>query len=409
MRSRIAQALALMAALWLAAAAGPGAAQGLFSPVIKINDSVVTQFELDQRKRMLELFRFPGDITTEATLRLIEERLQLAEAQRLGIGATEAELVAGETEFAARANLEREEFLTILGQFGVAPESYRDFVRAGVLWRKVVQALFGPGRTVIGEDDIDRGLGQASLDGGTRVLLTEILMPAGTPATLAIAETRAARLQQIETPEDFSAAAARFSAGPSRTVGGELDWIDVAQLPGPVGAAVARTEVGAVTAPIRTEETLLLFYLRDRRQVPETTAATQTIDYATLLIDGGRTPEGLAIGAEVAGAAATCDDLYPIARDYPQDYLTRQTQTVGEIPSDIALELAKLDPGEQSLALTRNGGQSLLFVMLCERLRNPEAEIVRPRVADALFNQQLGGKARIYLNDLRANATVEIF
>lgn len=405
MTGRIARALALVAALW----AGSAAAQGLFSPVAKVNDSVITAFELDQRARMLELFRFPGDTRAEAITRLIEERLQTAEARSMGIAPTEAELVAGETEFASRADLERAEFIKILGQFGVQPESYRAFVAAGLAWRQVVQARFGATNTRVSEDDVDRALGRADLAGGTRVLLTEIVLRADTPETAAIALRRAKELGKIDDQDSFAAAAARFSIGPSKTRDGELNWVAVESLPAEVQSGLRGIEPGQVTRPIRTEDTVLLFYLRDRRQVPETSPATETLDYATLKVAGGRTPEALANAAAIAGAAQTCDDLYAVAQEYPQDVLTRVSQTVRDVPTDIGVELAKLDPGEQSLALTRNGGQTLLMVMLCDRLRNPEAELVRPQVREALFNQQLGGRARVLLATLKANATVEVY
>ena len=38
-----------------------------------------------------------------------------------------------------------------------------------------------------------------------------------------------------------------------------------------------------------------------------------------------------------------------------------------DIPQDIAIELSKLDPGEVSTALTRSGGETLVFLMLCAR------------------------------------------
>ncbi|MBP6771266.1 MAG: hypothetical protein KA171_26050, partial [Reyranella sp.] len=51
----------------------PALAQGnAFSPVIKVNDSSVTGYELEQRIRFLQLLRFPGDIAAEAEKGLIE-------------------------------------------------------------------------------------------------------------------------------------------------------------------------------------------------------------------------------------------------------------------------------------------------------------------------------------------------
>ena len=43
-------------------------------------------------------------------------------------------------EFASRAQLSADEFITALGQRGVAPETFRDFIAAGVGWRDLIRA-----------------------------------------------------------------------------------------------------------------------------------------------------------------------------------------------------------------------------------------------------------------------------
>ena len=92
--------------------AGPALSQNLFAPVAKVNDRVVTAYELDQRARMVTLFRSPGDPKELALKALIDERLQLQEGKRMGLSVTPEEVTEGMTEFAARANLTVEEFTT---------------------------------------------------------------------------------------------------------------------------------------------------------------------------------------------------------------------------------------------------------------------------------------------------------
>ena len=64
----------------------------LFSPVIKVNDTVVTKFEYDQRVKFLSALKFPGDPTQVALTQLIEERLKHIEALKLQITASESEI-----------------------------------------------------------------------------------------------------------------------------------------------------------------------------------------------------------------------------------------------------------------------------------------------------------------------------
>ena len=72
------------------------------------------------------------------------------------------------------------------------------------------------------------------------------------------------------------------------------------------------------------------------------------------------------------------------------------------------MELAKLDPGEASTALTRAGGQTLVYLMLCDRIpAEPEGGVPsRDRIRDRLVNRRAAAYADNYLSELRANATI---
>ncbi|MGA1269198.1 MAG: SurA N-terminal domain-containing protein, partial [Gemmobacter sp.] len=122
-----------------------------FEPVVVVNGSPVTAYEFFQRRQFLRALGIQGDLDRQAESALIDEKLQLAEAARLGIGVSEADLQGGMTEFAARANLSAEDFIAAIGQAGVAPETFRDFVRVGLAWRQVVRARFGAQANAVAE------------------------------------------------------------------------------------------------------------------------------------------------------------------------------------------------------------------------------------------------------------------
>jgi peptidyl-prolyl cis-trans isomerase SurA len=71
------------------------------------------------------------------------------------------------------------------------------------------------------------------------------------------------------------------------------------------------------------------------------------------------------------------------------------------------MELARLDAGEMSFALTRNGGETTLAVMLCNRrIAEPEAGL--EAVSQQLFAERLAGYADALLEELRADAIITI-
>ncbi|MBJ3761711.1 SurA N-terminal domain-containing protein [Maribius pontilimi] len=398
----------LLTILCLACLAAPALqAQNMFAPVVRVNGSVITQFELDQRARLLTLFRAPGDPREEALEALINERLQMAEAKRMGIRITDQQVLEGMDEFAGRTDLTGAEFVQVLAADGVDVSTFQDFVRAGTAWRQIVRDRFGPQALTITEDDVEERI-RARPEPGLRVLLSEIILPANTPQNAARSQSLAPRISAINTLPGFAAAARQYSASPSRERGGRLEWLELSNLPGPIATAIRALQPGQVTDPISVPNALAFFQLRALEET-QPQAQIQAIDYAAFYIPGGRSPEALATAARLNADVQTCDDLYGIAQGLPAERLQRDTLAPGAIPADVALELAKLDANEVSIALTRAEGQTLVYLMLCERFYKTEDEIEqadRPAVRNALVQQRIGRVAEAYLAELRANATI---
>lgn len=384
----------------------PAVAQsGLFSPVIRVNDRVITQFELNQRIILFELLGAPGNLEDTARNRLIEERLQLDAADRFGVEVREEQVLAGMEEFASRANLTGEQFVEALGQAGVAEETFRDFVRAGVAWRGVVRGRFGP-QAQVTEEEIDRALSLGTAVGGVRVLISEIFLPADTPERRATAERRAEEISQITTIGAFASAARRFSAAPSRARGGRQDWIPIGNLPPQIRGQILTLAPGQVTDPIDVPNAIALFQLRDIEETEAPSEEAVSIEFARYFIPGGRTERALDEARDIANAVDTCDDLYGIAAGQPEDRLLRDVLPVEEIAGDIAVELAKLDDNEVSTALTTADGQALVFLMLCGRTLALSEEADRELVRQNLISQRLEAYASGFLSELRADAVI---
>lgn len=407
------RAFLLLPALAVAAVmalAGPLAAQSKFSPYAYVNDQAITRYELDQRVQFLTLLNAPGDIRQIAIDGLIDDRLRMSEAKRMGIALTDAQIEAGMAEFASRANLSVDQFVEAIGQGGVSRESFRDFVRAGIVWREVIRARYSE-RVRITETEIDRAMATveppAEARGGPRVLLSEIVLRFG-EGEGERAHLLATRLAETaKTEAVFDTEARQHSASPSRERGGRLDWIALGNLPPEVQGAVSRLKPGETTPAIQVApETWALFLLRDRHEAGHgIPAGVEATEYAQFLIPGGRSAAALTEAAKVRAAVGSCDDLYTYARKLPAERLVVATQPTAQLPRDIAAELSRLDPGESSTAITR--GDALVFLMLCSRSKMPEdGDISRDQMRTRLMNQRLGGYAETYLAQLRAEAVI---
>lgn len=402
--SRLFTSLTLTAALSLALPMA-AAAQNLFAPVITVNDRAITQFELDQRIRLLTLLRSPGNLEELAQEQLIDDRLRLDAMAAAGITLTEPEIEGGMAEFAGRANLELDQFLQALAQGGVEATTFRDFVRAGLGWRQLSGARFAP-RAQVTDAEIDRAIAAASSDGGIRVLLNEIILP-NTPQTAAQTAARVEEIQRIESVAAFQSAARRFSVSGSRARSGQLDWLPLGNLPPQIRQIVLGLAPGEVSPPVPIPNAVIFFQLRDIEETEAAPIEYAAIEYAAYYIAGGRSPAGLAAAERVRNQVDTCDDLYGVAQGQSEEVLERGALPPADIPQDIAIELAKLDAGESSVALTRANGETLVFLMMCGRTPTLGEEVDRESVRSALFNRRVESFANNYLAELRADAVIE--
>lgn len=382
----------------------PVAAQNPFAAVAQVNEDVITGFELAQRQQLLRIIS-PADSGRDAALKaLVDERLQVQAARQAGLSLTSQDIRDGIAEFAGRVDLSADEFLQALAQSGVEKESFASFVEAGLMWRDLIRGRYG-NRVNITERDVDRALAAASTGGGVRVLLSEIIMPAP-PRQREAVIARAERIAQTRSTAEFSANARRYSATASRGRGGRLDWLPITQLPPNLRPRILALSVGEVTPPITIPNAVALFQLRGIEETSSAAPEYSAIEYAQFFIPGGRSDAALAEAARVKARVDVCDDLYGIAKDLPEERLLRDSKKPGEIPQDIALELAKLDDGEVSTTLVSADGQALVFLMMCGRTAAANEGADREAVLGSLQQARLSGFADSLLEQLRSEARI---
>jgi peptidyl-prolyl cis-trans isomerase SurA len=270
-----------------------------------------------------------------------------------------------------------------------------------MVWREVVRAKYASGVTIT-EAEIDRAIANFPPTGASRLQLLELVLP-GEDGDLSGAQALARRLQvQIETEADFAASARANSKGETAGSGGSIGWQRLSELPEASRSALARLAPGGMSRPVLLEDRVVIYWLVERGEDPLGQTEGTWVDYAQLLV-----PEGANAEAELAAAraaAATCDDLYTVAKGLPEDRLLRESQPQSAVGGDIGAVLATLDAGETSTRISRNGWRVL--VMLCSRGPAPDLQPEREVVREQLLNQRLSALADIYLEELRSEAII---
>lgn len=398
---------ALLAAACVAALTNPVAAQNLFAPAATVNDTVVTEFEVEQRVRFLKILNARGATRKAAIESLVNERLRGEAVRDAGLQLTDEGINASLEEFASRANLTRAEFTTALARAGVDKETFRDFVINGIAWRDLIRARYG-NRVSVSEAEIDRALAAQSSGGSNiRVLVSEIIIPAPPPQAARVSAL-AEQIAESKSANEFSNYARQYSATASRGAGGRLPWQALSDLPPSLQPLILSLSPGEVSEPLNIPNAVALFQLRDIEETGKPVKTYAAIEYAAYYMAGGRSPETLQQAANLKTQVDVCDDLYTYAKGQPESVLDRETLPPSKIPNDFMIELSKLDEGEVSTALTRADGQALVFLMMCGKTAEQNAEVSREDVAGSIRQRRLSGFADSLLAELRAEARISI-
>lgn len=398
---------ACVAAMPICGSGAVANAQNLFAPVAQVNDTVVTAYELQQRVQLMTTLG--GGVTEKTALdTLIDERLKTDIAKRYNFTPDDTAVAQAISDFAARGDLAPEQLLSLLGQNGVSSQTFRDFVVSGLVWRDYARARFAS-RVTISESDIDRALRNSGPSGGLLVSMSEIFLPARDAKERAASERLAKQISANPSISAFAAAARKYSVAPSgKAKSGRMTPTPIGNLPGPLRTAATTLKPGEVSAPLSTGNAIGIFQLRSLAEIETPTPQATHIKYAAYYIAGGRSDAGLTAAAKLRANVDTCDDLYGIAKNMPESVLDVDTLPVNKIPSDVAKELAQLDTGESSVALTRSNGDTLVFLMLCDRTFETTANADRDAIKSNLQSARIGAMAESHLAELRADAIITI-
>lgn len=411
---RLGRAALLVAGLALAGTgaglppAGPAQAQSPFAVAVHVNDSAITNYEIDQRRRFLEFIGAAGtDARGRAIERLIEDRLQMQEARRLGLRLSPGQLNEAMEEFAARVELDVDEFLARMRRDGIERETFVEFIRAGTLWRELIQGLYGPSIRIT-EAEIERATSIENVRPRREVLLSELFLPTDPEFAEAVAELVPLVLA-ISSVEEFGRAAREVSAAPSREQGGRIDnWIQIETIPEPLQSELRDGRIGRVIGPLEIPGALGFFMLRANRETRDVPAGLTELEFRRVRLPGGRSTGNEQRVASIRAHATTCADFGAVvgraAPELSPEAVTTVTAMVPELPAATATELARLNPGQISATQVIDGG--LEVVMLCARRLVPDPRPSRGEVENLLVNQALERRAELLVQRLRAEAEI---
>lgn len=372
-------------------------AKDTFSPAIKVDEMIITQYEIDQRALFFELLKFPGNHKKEAKKSLIDDRLKLKASEKFSVQVTPAALNFEMEMFAKRANLTVDQFAKRLKKAGVDKVTWENYMQIPILWFETVNRRFA---SEISSSMLNKNI-ENQLTTGTeiQVLLTEIIIPVQVGFEEE-ANKRIEELRELKSLEKFSEAAFKYSVASTRELGGKIKWQNLSKLPSVVRPLIAGLSKGEVSEPLPIAGGLAIFQLRDLRESGYKEPKSKFVDYVEFKFKKSHKLEKLLISNVMM-----CDDLYSFLKDAKQAELIRNNVKENSLSKNLKNILSQLDENE---FIFQNGDDITSdLVMVCGRSEKENlSKSDINNISRSLANKRLLSLANSYLENLRQEARI---
>jgi peptidyl-prolyl cis-trans isomerase SurA len=419
----VSPALAQGAGTGAATAQAPGEV-GLNRIVAVINGDVVTQSDVDMRRRLFALNaglpvapQVLERLTPQVTRLLVDERLRMQEVQRRRVPVTDQEVASAIAEIERRNGLPQGGLTAQLRRAGVEPRVLFDQIRVQIGWARLLRALLGPQATPSEAEVAEQIANQKARTGQPEYLVSEIFIPLDDPTEEAEVRRFVEEvIGQLRQGVPFPVAATQFSQSQTALQGGDLGWVGTESLDAEVADVVSRMPPGAVSNPIRVPGGFQIVALRQKREVGRDEATMLTIRQAFLPFQGDLDPsnptpqqiQAVERARAIAGRVRSCEQIEAENRNLgntrPADPGAVRLETVQ--PPPLRALLASLQPGRPSQPVITQEGVAVL--MLCSRETQNLAELTPDQARQQIVRDRAELLSRQVQRDLRRRAQIEM-
>ncbi len=412
-----------MAFFLYAVSGGNARAQESLRIAAVVNEEIISAFDLQARLRLIiTLSRLPRTDATlkslvQPTLRaLIDEKLKLQEAEKLGISVTQDEMDTSISIIEKRNRIKPNTLIDMLEANAVDPESLFDQLRSEIAWSRIVTRRHRS-RVTISDEEIDTAVAaEEAARNQPKYRISEIVIPIESPDNLAQANEQIVNLgNQLRAGADFSALARSFSQSPSASLGGEVGSLRPDQIPTEIRAAVTALQPGQITQPIRVTAGFVMIKL----DAVEIGTANQKPD-AQLKLSQFHLPlpddapqdtvsSYMATARKNTEAAQGCESFADMSKEIGSPLSGGLGEVLlSKLPSRLQDAIRSLPVGKPSAPI--RSPDAVIVLMVCERtdIPVPDATVDRDEVKRRIFSDRLAVYARQEIRELRRAAYIEI-
>ena len=387
-----------------------------------VNGAVITGTDVEQRVALILDANEAREVSAEELQRLrlqvlrnlIDETLQIQEADAQEIGVTPEDVEQTYTRLATRRDRTPEEEDQNLRSIGSSPASLKRQIQGEMSWDRLLRRNVAPFVNVA-EGEVTELYERLQASRGTdEYRIGEIYLSATPTTSAAVAQNAARIVEQLRQGGSFVAYARQFSEASTAAVGGDLGWIRLEQLQNPRLEAVARElQPGQLAGPIEIPGGFWIVYLIDQRKIGMADPRDAVLSLKQISLDfpaslpEEQARERTAEFARAMSAIRGCGEADSAAAAIGANVVTNDQIPVKSLPETLQPMMLELNVG-QSTPPFGALDEGVRVLMLCGR-DDPQVE-AGPSAND-LMNQlqeeRINRRAQRYLRDLRRDAVIE--
>ena len=411
--------------LALVATQAAAAATVLLDSIVAIVDeSIITQRELDNRIYLIKLDfkqtkrRLPDEDTVYRQVldALIDDSLLLQQADKRGIKITDSQLNQTMQNIAKQNKMSLSDYRQVIIAGGLDYDRYRETVRRELII-STLRRQYGQRNASISESEIEDFIRQTANDTKNfEYLLSHILIAlpdAASPEQVGKAQATAAEIiTLLDQGRQFDELANTYSSDNNALEGGNLGWRKKAEIPSIFTTKVLKMKPGEYSAPIRSASGLHIVFLKETRDLEQ--VLTKQFNSRHILIRSNELiteEEARNRLVEFRQRILEGEDFARLARLYSVDFSTgsqggelgwREDQ--GLVPEYVAAAAA-LQPGEISEPFRSQFGWHILE-LLGRRTVDETTESKRNKIHTQLLQQKQNEVFDLWKRQLRDEAYV---
>lgn len=408
------------------ASAGAAFGQEVDRIAAVVNDDIISVRELEGRLKMALLFSGMPDsmdarrrVAPQVLRKMIDERLQMQEANRLKISLSAADLESSMALIEQQNRLPKGGLVSGLTRAGIDPQLARDQIKADMTWMRVTGRSL-TSQVKVGEDEVsDRLEALRERRGHPEYLLAEIVVPVDNPAQEDESRQTAERLlEQLRAGAPFPALARQFSRAPTAGNGGTMGWLAQGSLDEEIAGTVQQLSKGQTSSLIRTSSGFTILQMLDQRiagQVANPEDTQLTLSQIILPVpkdaaakDAPPKQALMARAAQITDQAKSCPEFEALGRRLGAPTVgSMGTKRVGELTGVLRRVAAALPPNHASEPV--DTAEGIQVVMVCDRVESVKvSDPTREQVRRMIEDERMDMLARRYLRNLRRQAFVDI-